>query len=261
MHTLDKAEVFSDVFARRGNFVTGIEARTKLVFVLLALVINLTAASIYTSISIAAICLITLLAIRIPAKILLLRLAMPLVMAAVVLLTQLVFYGETPLFAFSLWGLRVTGYEEGLTRGLLIMCRVLGGVSLILLLSMSTPADKLFTAASWFKIPGTIIEIALLIYRYVFVLIEEISIMKDAQRVRLGYHNWRQSMKSVSTLGACLILRAYDRAERVFEAMSVRGYTGASSIHYPVFARRDGLTALCLGFVLVGFYLIGRMGA
>jgi len=259
MHMFGQADAFSDVFAQRGNFVTGIEARTKLAFTILALVINLLSPSIYTPVSLVIFCLITLLLIRVPTRLLLLRLVMPLVMATIVLTTQVFFYGETPLFTIPLWGFPLVGYEEGLAHGLLIMCRVLGGVSLILLLSMSTPADKLFAAAAWFKIPKTFIEIALLVYRYIFVLAEELIAMKDAQRVRLGYHNWWQSMKSLSMLGACLILRAYDRAERVFEAMLVRGYAGPKLNYGQVFSWKDGLVGLCLGLILVGFYLIGRI--
>jgi len=256
---MSKFDIFSDVFAQKYNLLTGIEARTKIIFIVLALVVNLLSNSIYTPISFAVFSLILLLAIGIPARLLLLRLIMPFLMAIVILLTQIFFYGKTPLFIIPGWGFSLIGYEEGLEHGLLIMCRVLGGVSLILLLSMSTRADKLFAAAAWFRVPKIFIEIALLVYRYIFVLIEELIIMKDAQRVRLGYHDWRQSMKSLSTLGACLILRAYDRAERVFEAMLVRGYTCPHLNYNLAFSRKDGLVAVCLGLILTGFYLIGQV--
>lgn len=259
MHIIDRLDVFSDIFAQKRNFVTGIEARTKIVFIIVALVMNLLSPSIYTPVSFAGFSLIALLLIRVPARLLLLRLATPMVMATVVLITQIFFYGETPLFAIPLWQFSLVGYEEGLTRGLLIMSRVVGGISLILLLSMSTPADRLFLAAAWFKIPKTFVELALLVYRYIFVLAEELITMKDAQRLRMGYHNWRQSMRSLSMLGACLILRTYDRAERVFEAMLVRGYASPQLNHCQVFTMKDGLVASCLGLALVGFYLIGQV--
>ncbi len=259
MHAVETVEVFSDVFAQRRNLLTGVEARAKLAFTLLGLLINLVSSSPYTPISIAAFCLIALLSIRIPAKTLLLRLAMPLVMGAVVLVAQVFFYGETPLFTITV--LRLTAHEEGLAQGLLIMCRVLGGTSLVLFLSMSTPADQLLMAARWFRTPRTFVELALLIYRYIFVLAEELLTMKDAQTVRLGYHNWRQSMRSLNVLGASLILRAYDRAERVFEAMLVRGYGRADSSYCQAFSKKDGLVSLCLGLILAGFYLAGRIGA
>lgn len=255
-----KDEVFSELFAQKQNLVTGIEARTKIAFTAIALLINLLSPTIYTPIGIAIFCLIILLAIKIPPRLLLLRLTMPLVMAVIVLITQIFFYGTTPLFAISFWGFRLVGYEEGLAQGFLIMSRVIGGVSLILFLSMSTPTNKLFLAASWFRVPKIFIELALLVYRYIFVLIEEVITIKDAQKVRLGYHNWRQSMRSLGILGGSLILRAYDRAERVFEAMLARGYSGTMAINYqPKFSRKDYLVIFGLGTTLVVFYLMGQL--
>lgn len=256
---LNKGEVFSDLFAQKENLVSDIEARTKISFTIAALVINLLSPNIYGPIAVASFCFITLLAIKIPPRLLLLRLVMPLTIAAVVLITQIFFYGVNPVFTISIGGLRLTGYEEGLARGFLIMGRVIAGVSLILFLTMSTAANELFTAASWFKMPKTFIELALLIYRYIFVLLEEVAIMKDAQKVRLGYHNWYQSMKSLSILGSSLILRVYDRAERVYEAMSVRGYTGAITISYRgKLERKDYLAIFCLTGILALFYLMGQ---
>ena len=258
----DKSDIFSDVFARKENLVTGIEARIKIAFTVIALVINLLSPTIYTPIAIAVFCLATLMAIRIPPKLLMLRLIMPLVMAAVVLITQIFFYGTTPLFTIPFWGFNLVGYEEGLARGFLIMCRVIGGVSLILFLGMSTSAHRLLVAASWFRLPKVFIELALLIYRYIFVLIEEAITIKDAQRVRLGYRNWQQSIRSVSTLGGIIVLRAYDRAERVFEAMIARGYTGAMAIDYTEhFGRKDFIAAVCLSTVLAILYLVGQLRA
>jgi len=258
----DKSDIFSDVFARKENLVTGIEARIKIAFTVIALVINLLSPTIYTPIAIAVFCLATLMAIRIPPKLLMLRLIMPLVMAAVVLITQIFFYGTTPLFTIPFWGFNLVGYEEGLARGFLIMCRVIGGVSLILFLGMSTSAHRLLVAASWFRLPKVFIELALLIYRYIFVLIEEAITIKDAQRVRLGYRNWQQSIRSVSTLGGIIVLRAYDRAERVFEAMIARGYTGAMAIDYTEhFGRKDFIAAICLSTVLAILYLVGQLRA
>lgn len=258
----DRSHTFSDAFAHQENLVTGIEARVKIAFAVMALVINLLSPTVYTPIAIALFCLVTLLAVGIPPKLLMLRLATPLVMAGVVLMTQIFFYGTTVLFTIPLWGFNLTGYQEGLARGFLITCRVIGGVSLILFLSLSTPAHKLLLAANWFRVPKTLIELALLIYRYIFVLLEETVTIRDAQRVRLGYRHWGQSLRSLGILGGSLVLRAYDRAERVFEAMLARGYTGTMTITYTEhFGRKDFITAICLSIVLAILYLVGQLRA
>lgn len=252
-----REDIFSEVFAQRENFLTGIEARIKIAFTLIALLVNLLAPTPYTPLSIAIFCFILLLlVIKIPPGLLLLRLAMPLVMATIILVVQTFLFGTTPLFTLSLGGFHLTGYDEGLARGFLIMVRMIAGVSLILFLGMSTPANKLFLAASWFKAPKVFLELALLIYRYVFLLLEEVATMKDAQRVRLGYGNWRRSMKSLGVLGGSLILRAYERAEKVYEAMLVRGYTGQVNYQQKL-GRKDYLVLLSSGALLIAFYLAG----
>ncbi len=256
-----KAEIFSDAFAQKENFVTALDARIKIGFTGAALIINLLSPTIYTPLGIAVFCLFTLKTIRVPIRLLLLRLALPLVMAGVVLITQIFFYGTTPLLTITLGGLHLTGYEEGLARGILIMSRVLAGVLLVLFLSMSTPVNRLLMAAAWFRVPRVVLELALLMYRYIFVLAEEIEVMGSAQKVRLGYRNWRRSMGSVAILGGSLILRAYDRAERVFEAMLARGYGGNMNINYGIRpGRKDILAALVLGAFLSLFYFLGRLG-
>ncbi|MBI4187481.1 MAG: cobalt ECF transporter T component CbiQ [Chloroflexi bacterium] len=255
-----KGEIFSDVFAQKDNFVTRIEARVKMGFTAIALVINLLSPTIYASVGIAAFCFALLLAVKAPPRLLLLRMAMPLVMAAVVLVTQVFFYGVTPLFAIPVWGWRLAGYEEGLARGVLIMGRVIAGVALILFLSMSTPVSKLLLAAKWFRVPQTFIGLALLVYRYIFVLIEEAAAIKDAQKVRLGYRDWHQSMRSLGVLGGSLFFRAYDRADRVFEAMLARGYSGGMAVRCQVrWGGRDFAAAFGLGAMLAVFYLMGQL--
>jgi cobalt/nickel transport system permease protein len=256
----EKIDIFSDIFAHKENILTGIEARIKIVFVILALIINLISPTIYAPLSIAFVCLIALFAIGTPSRLLALRLTMPLIMAAVVLITQIYFFGHTVLFSIQTCCINLIGYKEGLAHGVLIMCRVIGGVSLILFLSISTPAYKLLLAATWFRVPKVVIELSLLIYRYIFVLLEEVLNIRDAQRIRLGYHNWRQSMRSLILLGASLIFRAYDRAERIFQAMSARGYTGSIVLDYSDrFGKKEVVTSVCLSVILLSFYFMGRL--
>jgi cobalt/nickel transport system permease protein len=259
MHALSNSALSSDIFAGRTNLLTGIDVRVKTAFVLAALVLNLLSTGMSTQICIAGICIAALISIKIPAKLLLLRLSIPLLMAAVVLITQTFMSGTTPIFSVDIISFHLSAYKEGLDKGLLIMCRVIAGTSLILFLSMSTPAHKLLRAARWFRMPAVLVELSLLIYRYVFVLMEQMLIMQESQTVRLGYRNWQQSMNSLSALGAGVILRAYDRAERVYESMLVRGYAGdkTSATGYTLnFV--DLAATLIFAAVLAGLYVIGQ---
>ncbi len=259
MSVFEHTEFFSDTFARSDSFVNRIEARTKLAFTAAALVVNLISPGVLAPLALAIFSFVILLGNRVPLKLLAIRMLMPIIMAAVVLIMQTFLFGGTPLFSVNIAGLSFTGYADGFARGLLTAARVMGGVSAVLLLSMTTSADRLLVAAAWFKIPKTFIQIALLVYRYIFVLFEEFMTVRNAQRVRLGYCGWSGSMGCANTLAASLILRAYDRADRVFEAMLVRGFGTAKTEYYHELTPADAAVAVCLTFVLVSLYFVGRV--
>lgn len=235
----------------KSNIITAIEVRMKVIFVLLCLIINLISPSFITPLIVASLSLVALLISGIHIKKLALRLVIPLIMAIVIMFTQIFFYGNTPLLIITIGNLKITAYIEGLNHGILIVCRVIAGVLLILFLSMTTPTHKLIMAASWFRMPKPMVELLFLIYRYIFVLFEEMLCIREAQKVRLGYSNWRRSMNSLSSLGGSLILRAYDRANHVFDAMMARGYNGATyAVHTEHLRKRDYLIALVMAGII-----------
>ncbi|MDO8445306.1 MAG: cobalt ECF transporter T component CbiQ [Deltaproteobacteria bacterium] len=202
------SEAFSDIYAKRDNSLTRADARIKVVFAVVLLLLNLwggTALSLF----IFAGSLLTLIYLRIPAKTLLIRLLEPFGVAGVVILVKLYFIG---------W--------SGLPEGLAIASRILGAVSLILLLSMTTPVDALLKALSWFRVPRTWTDVALLTYRYIFVLLEDAYVVYSAQRVRLGYLGIGRSFQSLGTLAGAIVIRAYDQAMATSQAMRLRGYAG-----------------------------------
>ena len=205
-------EIFSDHFAHRVNYLTGVDARAKMLFVVAAIIIVVSSRNPYVPLIVFFLCLVFLLDIRIPLRIILLRVAAPLSVAGAILFMQIFSYGMA----------------EGLARGVLIMAKVLGGVSLIILLSMTTPINKLLNAARWFKVPNTWVEIAMLSYRYSFVLLEDAVTIRNAQKVRLGYSGLTQSLRSFGELMGSTVIRTYDRSIAVYESMVLRGYNGTA---------------------------------
>src|SRR5262249_17579757 len=77
------------------------------------------------------------------------------------------------------------------------------------------------------KVPGLLIRLILLSYRYVFVLADEFARLRIALRVR-GYRNRanRHSYRTVGHVTGTLLVRSQERAERVEQAMRCRGFDG-----------------------------------
>jgi cobalt/nickel transport system permease protein len=100
-------------------------------------------------------------------------------------------------------------------------------VSLLLVLLATAPLQDTFKAAQHLRIPGWLVQIALLSYRYVFVLAEEFTRLRIALRTR-GYRN-RARLHSYRTIGqvaGTLLVRGHERSERVAQAMRCRGFDG-----------------------------------
>lgn len=99
-----ESEYYTDTYGRRDNFLSRIETRTKIAFTVCALILNILIPSFGMSLCILIAVLVALLSIRIPVKLLALRLSFPLIIAGVLLLMQIFLYGHTPLFHIHVAG-------------------------------------------------------------------------------------------------------------------------------------------------------------
>ena len=62
--------------------------------------------------------------------------------------------------------------REGALHGALLGTRVLGAVSVLLLLSSTARAHQIFNALRWFGVPKGWVEVGMLMYRYIFMLLD-----------------------------------------------------------------------------------------
>jgi cobalt/nickel transport system permease protein len=76
-------------------------------------------------------------------------------------------------------------------------------------------------------VPGLLVQLAMLTHRYIFVLDAELARLRTALRVR-GFRNRpsRHSYRTVGHVAGTLLVRGYERAERVGQAMRCRGFDG-----------------------------------
>jgi cobalt/nickel transport system permease protein len=221
-----------DRTAQKDNLITRIDSRLKLLLCVAVLGAIIAVGGYTLPLLIFTGSVITMFLLGIPSRLVLSR-VLPPIMFGVVFVCMAVFlqHGE-PLFQLDIAGFYVTGSWEGLILGTSVLARIAGSVSVLILLSFTTPIYKLGYALAWFKVPTVMVEIMLMTYRYVFVLWEEGGRIKDAQTLRLGYSSgnrlgrWKRTFKSTCTLMGMVFIRAYDRAESTYSAMQVRAYRG-----------------------------------
>jgi cobalt/nickel transport system permease protein len=219
-------ELFSDIFTIRENALTEADARSKLVVAVFAILLVLLSGNpvfpailFITSVSI-------MFALKLPLKNMLARFLVPLGVVAVLIALQLFMTDGTPIFTLRTLHFEITASREGLLNAAQIGTRVLGAVSMVILLGVTTPAHDVFRALLWMRAPRAWVEIAMLMYRYIFVLLETAMDMATAQKLRLGYRGTARSLQSAGTLVGAVILRSIDQSVKTSEAMFLRGYDG-----------------------------------
>jgi cobalt/nickel transport system permease protein len=124
-------------------------------------------------------------------------------------------------------------YAEGIVFGTLVFMRVLAAASILNLLITVTPMETLLDSLSWFRIPSVILDTTMLMYRYISVVNEERARIYTAQQSRCGYTKSVSIFRKLSnygTVGGMLLVKSFDRAIKVGNAMVSRGYVGTSSL-------------------------------
>ncbi len=107
-----------------------------------------------------------------------------------------------------------------------LITRSLAGLSCLLFLALTTPATDLLAGLRRLGVPAEIVEIALLMYRFIFLIADEAFAMNAAQAARLGHSTNRLRLRSLGLLLASLLPRALDRARRLETGLAARGWEG-----------------------------------
>ena len=117
--------------------------------------------------------------------------------------------------------------ENGVLTATTLSLRLLAIGTVGLALLRSAPLPVTLAAAHRLYVPGVLIQIAQLAYRYAFLFFDEARRLRIALRVRgfrarTSTHTYRTTGHTVGTL----LVRGGDRAERVADAMRCRGFDG-----------------------------------
>jgi cobalt/nickel transport system permease protein len=117
-----------------------------------------------------------------------------------------------------------------------IMCLVL-----LILLTNTTRFVELLRSMRKLGCPSILVMNLSFLYRYLFVLTEEAMRMKQARDCRrVGRAPFRAELKILSSMLGTLLIRSFERAERMHAAMLSRGFTGEFQVYAPhQFSWRD----------------------
>jgi len=250
---------FIDAHGESRRLLVALDGRIKLLLMLAALVLNLVAGGIRVPLALAGLGLALVLMAGVGAGSYFRRMAIPAVLATVAFVTQLFWFQQgEPLLRIPVYSWEWVIYSGGVWRGIELASRIVGGMSVLLFFSLTTPLPELMRAARFFRCPAVLVELALIMYRYIFLLLEEGGRIRNAEKSRLGFVDFRSTLRSSGILGGMLVLRTYDRAERSFAAMRCRGYRGVLTTVPPGAMQGRDWGVLFLGLALLAGLFVLR---
>ena len=134
-------------------------------------------------------------------------------------------------FDFLFWHLVAT--DVGLLRFVSIVVRSWLSVQVAILLVTTTQFPDLIHALEHLRLPRLLITVIAFLYRYIFVLSDEVLRLMRARQSRSavlpgqsggGTVLWRARI--AGNMVGQLFLRSYERSDRIYNAMLARGYQG-----------------------------------
>lgn len=156
----------------------------------------------------------------------------PLVFLLLSTLAIIVNFSHYPLDAFSIpvGSIFITGSRAGLMKAAQLIITAMASVSCLYFLSLNTTMTDIIEVNRRLKCPELIIEMMMLIYRYIFLMLDVAYNIMTSQNARLGNKDMRTSVASFGAMGQVLFIRSMKRSRALYDAMEARCYDGVINV-------------------------------
>jgi cobalt/nickel transport system permease protein len=194
--------------------------------------------------------------------------AIPFIISAV----PLIFWGPDPSVVWDILGMfSIPVSVIGVERCLSIIIKAWISILAAIILTATTDSHALIAGFRQLGIPAILVSVVELMWRYLFVMVDEVTRLIRARNSRStvvnhGHHAggsvlWRAEV--TGNMAGSLFLRSIERSERVYAAMLSRGYNGEPFSEPGVeFTSRDRLSVilgvLVILILLFAGFLTGR---
>jgi cobalt ECF transporter T component CbiQ len=167
---------------------------------------------------------------------------------------NLVTHGQIVVPLGTWFGHPVGLTRQGLDAAALIVSRVAVSISLVVLLTLTTPWNRLLASLRALLVPRVFVQVLGMTYRYLFHLVNAIGEMYTARTARTVRRD-RDVLKGrafVAATAGALFGKAHALSEEVHLAMVARGYTGSTRVLHPLRPRAvDAIwAAACLAAII-----------
>ncbi|MEH2261308.1 cobalt ECF transporter T component CbiQ [Nostoc sp.] len=114
-----------------------------------------------------------------------------------------------------------------------ILTRALASVSCLYFLMLTVPFPEILQTLRYLRFPVLLSDLLLLMYRFIFILLNIASELLTAQNSRGGYRTWRSGMKSLALLIGQLLQRTLQRYSQFSLGLESRGFVSEFRVWHP----------------------------
>ena len=137
---------------------------------------------------------------------------------------------ELLLYSMKIGSLYIGISNESIDTAIHLLFRALSCLTCIYFVMLTTPFNQIIFILKKMHLPDTFLEISILMYRFIFIFLEEVADIKKSQELKFGYINLKNAYQSFGLLVNMLFKRMMIRYDEMSIALDMKLYDGTFHI-------------------------------
>ncbi|MCC3864412.1 cobalt ECF transporter T component CbiQ [Terrisporobacter petrolearius] len=133
---------------------------------------------------------------------------------------------ESLLYSINIGSLYIGVSNESIVSSTRLFFRALSCLTCIYFIMLTTPFNQLIFVFKKLHLPDIVLEISMLMYRFIFIFMEEVADIRKSQELRFGYINLKNAYNSFGLLVNMLFKRMMIRYDEMSIALDMKLYDG-----------------------------------
>lgn len=130
------------------------------------------------------------------------------------------------LYSINIGSLYIGVSNESIVSSTRLFFRALSCLTCIYFIMLTTPFNQLIFVFKKLHLPDIVLEISMLMYRFIFIFMEEVSDIRKSQELRFGYINLKNGYNSFGLLVNMLFKRMMIRYDEMSIVLDMKLYDG-----------------------------------
>lgn len=136
------------------------------------------------------------------------------------------FDNNNMIYSFKILSMYIGTSVESINTSVYMLIRSISCLCCVYFIVLTTPFNDILLLLKQMGLPNTAIELSMLIYRFIFIFLEEVAQIRKSQQLKFGYINIKTSYKSVGMLVSILFKRMIIRYEELSISLDIKLYDG-----------------------------------